>query len=102
MTKLLNTTFTTIPKAKVFLSGVTYINATRCANYSQAPWVPPNCPTNMQLWIVDLNAKLPNVVSSFVNAGFYVKFHDPNPGCNFVAEDYWTWGIHFIETIVVM
>ena len=30
--------------------------------------------------------------------GFAAHFHDPNPDCGFVADDYWTWGIHFTES----
>ena len=30
----------------VLLSGVTHINATLCAEYSKAPWHPPNCPVS--------------------------------------------------------
>ena len=98
MILLLNTTFTVLPHAKVFLSGVTYINATRCANYSQAPWHPPNCPTGMEEWIKELNSMLPTVASNFSSRGFFISFHDPNADCQFIDADYWTWGIHFSES----
>lgn len=98
MDTLLNTTFTLLPRATVLVSGVTYINATLCANYSSAPWHPPNCPPDMDAWIVQLNAALPALTSSYVTQGFNVSFHDPNPDCNFTAADYWTWGIHFQQS----
>lgn len=98
MDTLLNTTFTALPAARVFLSGVTYINASRCANYSQAPWHPPNCPGDMPQWIVQLNAQLPALAAAYTTRGLPVSFHDPNPACNFTAEDYWTWGIHFSQS----
>jgi lysophospholipase L1-like esterase len=98
MEGLLNIIFAVNRNARVFLSGVTDINATRCANYSQAPWHPPNCPTNMSAWIAELNSKLPALAAAFQQQGFSVAFHDPNPSCAFVEADYWTWGIHFSES----
>jgi lysophospholipase L1-like esterase len=95
---LIAAAFAALPNATVMLSGVTYINATRCANYSSAPWHPPDCPADMQPNIVALNAALPAMVEGWVSKGFDVNFHDPNPDCNFTAADYWTWGIHFTES----
>lgn len=90
---LLNTTFTLLPNATVLVSGVTWINATRCATYPAGP-----CPDDMQANIELLNAALPGLAASYTARGFRAYFHDPNPECDFVAEDYYTWGIHFSES----
>ena len=91
--QLLNTTFSVLPKATVLLSGVTWINATRCAVYPPGP-----CPKDMQPNIQALNAALPALAAQWTAKGYNVQFHDPNPECNFVAADYYTWGIHFSES----
>ena len=90
---LLNATFTLLPSATVLLSGVTWINATRCATYPAGP-----CPPDMQANIEALNAALPSLAAAYTARGFRVLVHDPNPECNFVAADYYTWGIHFSES----
>lgn len=95
MDSLLTNVFITLPQVTVLVSGVTYINATRCADYPQAPWHPLPCPADMQPNIVELNSLLPALVNSYAANGHNISFHDPNPECNFVAADYWTWGIHF-------
>jgi len=90
---LLNTTFSLLPNVTVLLSGVTSINATRCETYPAGP-----CPTNMEENIETLNSLLPTLVAAYTGKGFKVFFHDPNIECKFVAEDYYTWGIHFSES----
>jgi hypothetical protein len=52
----------------------------------------------MQPNIVTLNAMLPTLEHKYQALGFNISFHDPNPACNFTADDYWTWGIHFTES----
>jgi len=95
---VLNITFSLLPKVIVLVSGITYINATRCANYSQAPWHPPNCPDDMQPWIVELNQLLPSLIARYNASNFNAAFHDPNLGADWEAADYWTWGIHFSQS----
>jgi lysophospholipase L1-like esterase len=90
---LLNATFSLLPNATVLLSGVTAINATRCATYPAGP-----CPPDMQANIEELNAAMPALAAAWVAKGFRVLSHDPNPECSFVAADYYTWGIHFSES----
>jgi len=94
--QLINTTLTTLPKALILLTGPTTINATRCANFSSAPWHPVDCPLNMTAEIRTLNSLLPAVAEAFPEGS--VTFHDPAWDCSFVAEDWWFWGIHFTET----
>jgi lysophospholipase L1-like esterase len=99
---LVNTTFSILPNTAFLVSGPTPINATRCANYSSAPWHPANCPPLMQPWIEELNGILPNLVTKWGKGdggrGYNISFADPAAHINFVAEDYWIWGIHFNET----
>jgi lysophospholipase L1-like esterase len=95
---LLSLIFTTSPEAVVLLSGVPFVNQTRCANYSSAPWHPPNCPTYMNDNISSLNAMLPTLVNEFA-VSYSISFHDVNVDSGgFVEADYWTWGIHFTES----
>lgn len=98
LSSLIGQIFAVLPTATVLLSGVTQINATRCANYSSAPWHPPNCPASMPSEIQELNSLLPSVVAMWKSKGHSIAFHDPNESCNFVADDYFTWGIHFSES----
>lgn len=107
MTKLLDLIFETLPTSTVILSGVTHINASLCAQYSKAPWHPPNCPVSMPTNIVTYNDQMVNVVQGMHQRGRGVYFHDPN--CNrtdahactdgdqstWSDGDYFTYGIHF-------
>jgi lysophospholipase L1-like esterase len=107
MTELLGLIFHTLPKSTVILSGVTHINATLCAQYSKAPWHPPNCPASMPTNIATYNDRMVAVVQGMRQAGREVWFHDPN--CNrtdaractdgdkstWSDGDYFTYGIHF-------
>jgi lysophospholipase L1-like esterase len=79
----------------VLLSGTTHINTTLCATYPTAPWHPPACPPDMQQNIEDFNAAMPALAAEFTAKGSSIKVHDPNPGCDWTAADYYTWGIHF-------
>ena len=92
LTNILNTSLALLPGLRIVLSGVTQINATRCATYPMAPWHPPACPALMPLWIDELNALLPAVAAQFPG----VTFHDVNTE-KFTADDFWQWGIHFSE-----
>ena len=94
--QILTTTLTVLPKALILLTGPTTINATRCANFSSAPWHPVDCPLNMTAEIRTLNSLLPAVAEAFPKGS--VTFHDPAWDCDFVAEDWWFWGIHFSES----
>eukprot|EP01045_Picozoa_sp_COSAG04_P034841 COSAG04_NODE_7797_length_1065_cov_1.695652_3_plen_96_part_00 len=86
----------------MLLSGVTHINATLCAEYSKAPWHPPNCPVShsprlpfiagtsvaqfsrashaaqasMPANIVQYNERMASVVSTMAARGKKVSFHD--------------------------
>ena len=91
---LINTTLMLLPGARVLVSGVTQINATRCRDYPQAPWHPLPCPPAMPGAITELNGLLAALPAVY---GPNVTFHDPNPPGGFGSEDYWTWGIHFNE-----
>jgi lysophospholipase L1-like esterase len=90
---LLNATFSLLPTATVLLSGVTWINATRCLKFPAGP-----CPPDMQPNILALNAALPAMAAAYAARGFHVAVHDPNPAAAWVAADYYTWGIHFSES----
>ena len=115
MEKLIETAFSTLPEVNILLSGVTRINTTLCANYSTAPWNPPNCPSDMQDNILQYNAMMALQVQGWRQQGRRVSFHDPNclgpddgtPGvlgraCTSAdpltfnsSADYFTYGIHF-------
>ena len=117
MEKLLDTAFRTLPEVSVMLSGVTRINATLCANYSAAPWNPPDCPADMQASILEYNARMAaSVLQQQQQQRRRVYFHDPNcldadgtPGvvgraCRpgealtfNASSDYFTYGIHFSQ-----
>ena len=94
--QLIATTLAVLPQALILLTGPTTINATRCANYSAAPWHPVDCPLNMTSELHALNGLLPAVAAAFPPG--VVTFHDPAADCAFVAEDWWFWGIHFTES----
>eukprot|EP00051_Salpingoeca_urceolata_P018673 m.264565 g.264565 ORF g.264565 m.264565 type:complete len:293 (-) comp19250_c2_seq3:152-1030(-) len=97
---VLDRTFSAVPGSNVtvLLSTVTLINATRCKDYPQAPWHPIACPPSMQGDIAAFNALLPEVVDDYRRQGRRIYLHDVNAAANFVAEDYWIWGIHFNNT----
>ena len=95
LSALVSATLAALPGARVLVSGVTQINATRCALYPQAPWHPPPCPPQMPQMIDALNTLLPSVLAPFGSA---VAFHDVNSEAAFVADDFWQWGIHFTES----
>ena len=95
MERLLGTIFSASPNVAVVVSGVVYINASLCDKYPEAPWNPPACPPDMMCNIKLYNALMPTLVQKYANAGRRIAFHDPNPECNFVEQDYATWGIHF-------
>jgi lysophospholipase L1-like esterase len=95
---LLSLIFSASPQVIVLLSGVTNVNQTRCANYSSAPWHPPNCPTYMNENIASLNSLLPNLVAEFP-VSYSISFHDPNVDTGgFQNDDFWIYGIHFTES----
>ena len=94
---LLNATLNaTLRPPTVLLSTVTPINETRCKTYHTARWHPGDCPTDMQENIRKYNAMLPSIASEYRSRG-----HEVNvvvQPTDFVARDYWIWGIHFNET----
>jgi lysophospholipase L1-like esterase len=94
--QLISTTLAVLPKARILLTGPTTINATRCANFSSAPWHPVDCPLNMTAELRALNALLPAVADAFPQGA--VTFHDPAWDVEFVEADWWFWGIHFTES----
>lgn len=95
MDTLLGNLFSSNQMVHVLLSGVTDINATLCANYPSAPWHPPPCPKDMPQNIVMFNQLVQTLVTKYKKQGMSIEYHDPNPECEFVFTDYFTWGIHF-------
>lgn len=95
MDTLLGDLFSAHSSCHVLLSGVTNINATLCANYPSAPWHPPACPTDMPKNIAMYNNLVQTIVTKYKNQGHSIDYHDPNPECQFIESDYFTWGIHF-------
>ena len=95
MEKLLDTIFNASPTVAVMVSGVVYINEHLCSKYPEAPWNPPACPPDMLCNIKLYNALMPALVQKYADADRRIAFHDPNPECNFVEQDYASWGIHF-------
>lgn len=113
METLVEMAFSAVPEVTVLLSGVTHINATLCANYSTAPWHPPNCPVSMPKNIATYNSLIATRVTEWQSQGKKIYYHDPNclgadgtPGladkaCSdsdkptWVDGDYFTYGIHF-------
>jgi len=95
MDSLLGILFSVQPACHVLLSGVTDINATRCATYPSAPWHPPPCPKDMPQNIEMYNKLVQTLVTKYKNEGLAIDYHDPNTECHFIDSDYYTWGIHF-------
>jgi len=98
LTRLLDITRAAVPQVTFLLSTITHINESRCAYYNTAHWHPPNCPDDMQANIVAYNKMLPPLVAKYKAQGFDIALHDVNEEAQWVAEDYYIWGIHFNAT----
>ena len=82
------------PDAHVFLSTVTHINATRCADYGVDS--AGACPPDMAANIAEFNRLLPSqVVAPAVAKGKKIHLHDVNKDAQWTESDYFTHGIHF-------
>jgi lysophospholipase L1-like esterase len=96
--RLLDLAFAAVPSTTFLVSTITHINSTRCSYYHTAHWHPPNCPDDMQANIIAYNKLLPALVAQYKAKGHDIALHDVNADAQFVAADYWIWGIHFNTT----